>query len=333
MPKSKLPLIAALLCGLGCQSPAPKRVYVDFEAVLASYKASPLPSKPLPKPPGGLPAKTVSVPAVPAKSIVVQGATTTRAREILEENRRLAVRELTRLLAQRYVREVERAGAERIKGLEPGRATAYQQATEAVWQEFLRYAEARGEKVARLTSIVGFPDPNPQSLPPRTPVPSFVQKDLDEAARLRREIQEMDLAYEQKIGEILAQVGKQYDVNLTEARVEIEKDRAAAMQRAESEAVQEASRTYRSLAPLLMGSQKMELAGQPAQSVTLPAIPAPAAPPQIRERALTLEERRRILKSQLDIWLALNHYELADNASGGDNVTTDFVAWRQERKL
>lgn len=333
MPKSRIALAAILLSGLGCQATPHKRVYVDLEAVLASYKASPLPSKPPPRPPGGLPAKTVGLPPVPGKTIIVEGTTTAQAQRLLDENRRKAVRELTRLLAQRYVREVERAGAERIRALEPGRQTAMERAEQLLRAEFEAYADKRGDRVARLTSIVGFPDPNPLSLPPSQPVPAFVQRSLDEAAALRKEIHALDEAYDARAGEILAQVGKQYDVDLTSERVAIERDRAAALARAEQEATNEATETYKALAPLLMGSAGINLPGQPGQSVTLPAVPPPSAAPDVRERTLSLQERRTILTSQLQIWLALNRYELADRPQGDNDATAQFVRWRQERKL
>jgi hypothetical protein len=333
MRKSRLAPAAVLLLGLGCHQATHRRVFVDFEAVLASYSASPLPSRPVPHPPSGLPAKTLSIPAVAPRSIVVEGASATQANALLEQNRKTAVRELTKLLAERYVREVERAGQTRIHALEPAKRKAYEEAQSAIRTEFDAYAQKRGGKLAELTSLVGFPDPNPLSLPPTVQVPKFVQTRLDRAAQLRKDIAGLDDDYQNRVASILAAAEKQYDVSLTEARLQIEEDRAAAFARAEQEATAEAAKSYKSLAPLIMGGSRVDLPGRPAQSVTLPAIPVPRPAPNVRERTLTLDQRRTILKDQLDMWIAVNGYELSTSSDGVPNVTPDFIKWRKERKL
>ena len=334
MPRSRVALYIVLAAlGAGCQETAHKRVYVDVEAVLASYRASPLPSRPTPKPPGGLPATTLSVPAVSPRTIIVQAASDQKAQALLEANRKKSVRELTRLVAQRYVREVDRAGAERIRALAPGRRAAYEDAQKAVRAEFETYADKRGAKVVRLTSLVGFPDPNPLSLTPTTPVPKYVLDRLAEAAALRTEIAALEAEYERRVGEILAGVAKQYDIDLTQARLEIEQDREAAIAKAEKEALNDANAAYKALSPLLISSMKVDLRGQPAQSVTLPAVKPPMAAPQIREQTLNAAQRRKILEDQLHIWISTNGYELSKSADGVEDVTAQFVKWREDRKL
>ena len=334
MLRNKLAISILLLGGFGCQQSAkPHRVYVDFEAVLASYKASPLPSHPLPKPPGGLPTQTVSIPAVPAKTVVVQSASGAQAEALLETNRKKAVDELTRLLSRRYLRDVTREGDRLVRDLDPKRKAAYESAQAAVTLEFEKYANQRAPLVARLTSLVGFPDPNPNSVPPPESTPPFAVKRLQEAAGLRKDMVELEASYETKILDLLSQAGKQYDVDLLAIQKQIDQDRAEAMKKAESEAVTEAAKTYKDLRPVLMGPEVVNLPGQPEQSVDLPEVPAPKSAPEVRERTLTPDQRRSILRSQLDIWLKLNGYELVQDSNGVDNKTEEFVKWRQERKL
>ncbi len=333
MRKSNLALGAVVLFGLGCRQATHQRVYVDFEAVLASYSGSPLPSRPVPHPPVGLPAKTLSVPAVAPRTLLVEGASARQASALLELNRQAAVRELTTLLAQRYVREVERAGQARIKSLEPSKRTAYEEALAAIRTEFDTYAQKRGAKLAQLTSLVGFPDPNPLSIPPTAAVPKFVEGRLAQAVQLRKDIAGLDADYKAKSASLLAAAAQKYDTDLTEANLQIEQDRAAAFARAEQEATAEAAKSFKLLAPLVMSSAKVDMPGQPAESVTLPAVPAPIAAPNVRERTLTLDQRRTILKDQLQMWSAVNGYQLSDSPDGVPNVTLDFVRWRKERKL
>ena len=333
MLKSKSALIVLVLGGLGCQQTAPQRVYVDFQAVLASYKASPLPSHAVPKGPGALPAKTLSIPAVAPRTVIVEGTSETKAEQILGANRQKAVKELTALLTERYTREAERAGEKRIHELDPKRQAAYQSAQAAVQQEFEAYAQKRAPLIAEITSIVGFPDPNPNSLPPPASAPPFAVAKLQHAADLRNEINKLDANYENRILDLLSAAGKQYNVDLATIEKEIEADRKEAMRRAESEAVTEAATTYRSLRPILLGPAKVDLPGQPAQSVQLPAVPAPLSAPNIRERTLTFSQRQAILKSQLDMWAKLNGYEVVKDPQDGKDMTTQFVKWRQEHKL
>lgn len=332
MPPSRFALLGIALIGLGCQA-AHKRVYVDMEAVLAGYKFSPLPYERLPKPPSGSPASTVSIPAVPGRTIVVQGSSQSKANATLQENRQEAVRQLTRILAKRYTREVEAEGAELIRGLEPKKLRAMEAARGRILEAFNAYAQKRGVRLAQLTSLVGFPDPNPTSAPPSQSIPAFAKARLQEAADLRIQIRELDRAYEAELGDILASVGREYDVNLTDVRAEIEARRVAGLGRAEREAMAEAASTYKALAPLLMGSTQMTLAPQPAESVTLPAVSGPEKAPEVRQQSLSLQQRKAILKSQALMWAGLRGYELSPTPGGAEDLTLEFIGWRKEQNL
>jgi hypothetical protein len=280
-----------------------------------------------------LPAQTVSVPAVAPRTVVVEGTTGVKAQALLEANRKKAVAELTSLLSRRYVREAERAGDRLIRELDPKRKAAYLSAQNAVQAEFDTYAEQRSPLVARLTSIVGFPDPNPNSIPPAATTPPFALKRLTEAANIRKQMATLDANYESKITDLLSKAGNQYNVDLAAVQKQVDADRAAAMKRAESEAVTEAAKTYQALRPILLGPATVDLPGEPAQSLELPAVPAPNAAPDIRERTLSTEQRRVILQAQLDMWIKLNGYELVKSPQDGKDMTAEFVKWRQERKL
>ena len=333
MRKNSLAILILVLGGFGCRQPAQQRVYVDFEAVLASYKSSPLPSRPVPKAPNGLPAQTLSLPAVAPRRVIVEGAPTVQAGALLEENRKKAVQELTRLLSRRYQREAERAGEKLVRALDPKRKAAYLAAQNSVQQEFQTYAVQRAPLIARLTSLVGFPDPNPNSVPPPADTPAFLVARLKEADDIRKQIAQMDAAYENKIQDLLAQAGNQYNVDLAAIQKQVDQDRQVAMRRAESEAVAEAAKTYKSLRPILMGPSQVDLPGEAAQSLQLPAVPPPISAPEVRERTLNANERRAILRSQLNIWLKLNGYDLAKSPDGVKDMTAQFEQWRKDRKL
>ena len=326
-------ILGLVVGGFGCGQPAQQRVYVDFEAVLASYSASPLPTHALPKPPGGLPPQVVSIPAVTPRTVVVQGTSGDQAQRLLEQNRKKAVDELTALLTRRYVREAERAGEKNVRDLDPKRKAAYDAARDAVHQEFLGYATQRSPLISHLVSIVGFPDPNPKSLPPPDSTPQYALPRLAQAADLRKQIATLDADYRTKVRSIFAKVESDYNVDLVLIQNQIETDRAAAMKRAESEAVTEAAKTYASMRPIIMGPAEVNLPGQPSQSLELPAVSPPMAAPNVRERTLTADQKRSILQSQLQMWAKLNGYELAKTPEGAKDMTADFVKWRQERKL
>jgi len=332
MRRSKFAILV-LLIGFGCRHNAPERVYVDFEAVLASYTSSPLPSHVVPKPPPGLPAQTYSIPAVAPSTIVVEGAPSTSAQALLDKNRKKAIEELGDLLSQRYLREAERADRERLKALEPVKRAAIEKARQEALAEFQAYADKRGQALAQLTSLVGFPDPNPRSLPPSPTTPPFLQKRLADAASYRKQIAELDANYASRVDQLMADAAKEYNVNLTLEQAQFDEDRQDAIARASAEAITEAAKAYKSIAPLVMGATKVNLPGQAAQSVTLPAVAAPIVAPPVREKTLTPQQRRSILQSQLKMWLALNGYEQAKSADGAKDMTSEFVKWRQERKL
>jgi hypothetical protein len=332
MRRSKF-VVLFLLIGFGCRQHSAERVYVDFEAVLASYKASPLPSRVLPKPPPGLPASTYALPSVAPSTIVVQGASSSSAQEILDKNRKKAIDELGDLLSQRYLREAERASADRIRALEPAKRAAMEKASTEAFAEFKAYADKRGYLLAQLTSIVGFPDPNPKSIAPPDSTQPFLKARLQRAADFRKQIADLDATYTDRVHELMAEAEREYNVQLALEQAQLDEDRQDALARATNEAMTEAAKAYKSIAPLILGATKVNLPGEPAQSVTLPAVPSPIAAPNVREKTLTLEQRRAILKSQLEMWLALNGYEQADKPDGVKDVTAAFEQWRADRKL
>jgi hypothetical protein len=55
--------------------------------------------------------------------------------------------------------------------------------------------------------------------------------------------------------------------------------------------------------------------------------------PNVRERTLTLGQRRAILQSQLEMWSKVNGYDLSKSPDGAKDMTADFMEWRKEHKL
>lgn len=322
-------MAALALTGLGCEAAAPgPMVFIDFDAALIATTSTPAVANALPNPPAAQPAKTLAIPGTLGRTLTVDSS---QERQVIERNRERAERELSRSLATLYQREAERAGQERLKELEPSRQEALRAAQDAVRIAFEAYALKRGPKVARLTAIVGFPDPNPDSLPPTREPDAAVKPRLEEAVALRAEIRTLAREYEVRSQELLAEAERRHDVDLTEAKAEIGRLRVGAIERAEQEAVAEIARSHSELQSLLIPSTTVELPATPPQSRTLPAEPPYDRAPAVDARVLTKQERRQLLVSQATIWAGARGYVIVDR--GGRDATAEFVAWVKDKRL
>lgn len=323
-------VLAVGICWAICGACAPsrERVYIDLNAVLATLP----PDRPLPDldaPPGGEPPRTISIGSTPSMQVRVGQS----AEATLEENRARAQRQLARTLASEYRQELEAEANRRIAALEPLRREAEEAAQSAIRAIFEAYAEKRSVLIARLAAIVGFPDPNPRSLPPRRQVDAPAQKLLDEAASLREQINQVDREYEADVERTLASVEEKYQIDLTNLQASLEQERADALARAEKQAEAEARESFEALRPAMIQPQEISLPGAPARSQTLPAVPAAPDPPQVVGEALGPERRRKLIEAQLDVWAAARGYIISKSEGGARNATREFIQWREERGL
>lgn len=329
MPKSShltgFTLIA--ICLGGCAGPG-ETVSVNLGAVLTRTKLAPEAKQVVPQPPTGMTADVVAIDAIEPRSSVFNKDRVAAGRA-LEANRNLAVREFSRALSDRYVREIERDMSRRISALDKTRRDALETVRSELRSAFEIYSIERGALIAELFSIISFPDPNPRSIEPAIPVPPYIQRRLDHVAELRNRVKNLDNAYDEKAKGILASVQHKFDVDLTALAEESAVKRAEAFERADSEARQLAEAQQSQFGPAMLAA-KVQLDAVPSRSVVVPGVPAEGPAPAVSRKALTVAERREVLRAQVQVWARSNGYRLE---SGARDATGEFLQWRKERGL
>jgi hypothetical protein len=321
--------LLAAACALTLAGCATNRetVYVDLSSIHPS-SLQPVAELPSPKAPGATPGETLTLPATEPTSITL-GARD----DLLRENIERAERELSRALSREYLDEAEREASALLGALNPERDAALAAAQDRIRERFSIYAEERAPKLARLTAIVGFPDPNPASTPSTQEMPEYARRLLEEARQLRADLRSIDAAYEADVAAILQEVTSEYDNKLAELQAQIARQRSDAIERAEQNAVRQAQSAYAALQPSLLKRETVEVPGTPAKTVTIEPVQAMPEPPKVESNLLTPQEREALLKEQLTIWSSARGYVLSQTPIGARDATDEFKEWRKEMGL
>jgi hypothetical protein len=337
MPKSSgrygwILLAGALAAGLlvgGCSAPGTQPVSIDIERILASEKPEVAGSPPAPKPPKPAGAIVQNIPARPAQAIRDPSRSSPGSvRASLEKQQREALQTLERRLRDYYRLQAEAFELEQNREWEKAEAGLYADANIKIRLAFGDYAEARAPKVVRLAVLVGFPDPNPNSIPPKNPLRPVAQARFDEAKRLREELQRLDDEFMGIVEDILAAVVTQGVGQKEDMLARVKNFRNEMNRRAEVEAQAEVRTSVKELGLQLIEPSPVVVPGAPARRVEIPAeTPLPPAP-QVPSVGIPrgLADRRKLIQHELTIWLGLNRYRLV---KGGHDATEDFQRWRE----
>jgi len=322
-------VLASLIAG-GCAKPAYSAVWVDVDRILAANTTAPVPAPVVPSPPRADGATTLKIEGRPPELLSDPSrASKGSVRASIEEQQKAALVSLQKRLLDYYKNQALQFQVEQERELEKARMAAYDEASGRVREIFVKYAEERAPKVLRLTVIVGFPDPNPQSKPPRTTIKTFMQKMLDEAKKLREEIAAIDQAFDKEANAILASVKGATAQDEEKMRAKIEEFRTQLNDRAAKEAAAEVRISVKDLGLLLTEPSPVFVSGTPAKTLQIPAEKPLSPAPQVPSVGIPsgLEDRRKLTQHELAIWLGLNRYRLVQ---GAPDRTREFNEWRQK---
>jgi hypothetical protein len=324
----KIAGLVGLVLLAGCRKPASEPVSVDLNAILRKEPAAKLLTVDIPKPPG--PQQGISVVQEGRPQVVLNDPAAGRAAEVRQMLR--AQQEVERERLETRLRDFYRGAARQFQ-LEQERTQSeaerrqYERANDLIREEFERLAAERAPLLARLAVLAGFPDPNPRSVPPETPLGNVSQQRFDEAKKLREELRRLDASFDELVETILGAVEDVSALDRAATRVKIELYKAELDRRAEREAREEVQQAVRTLQLRLADSAKIVLPAVPERRVELAAQKPLSPAPLVRSEGVLQgkADRRQLLEHQLRIWLGLNRYALADR---GRDVTEDFQRWR-----
>ncbi len=310
-------------------------VFVDVDRITAAHISPSQKDLKLPEPPRSTLFITKKLESLP--SVTLKDPSNTphlNVREMFREEQRKAYEGLHRRLRQFYNSEIQKFRLEQEQTISGKDQAAYKEANDEIRKIFVKWADDRSEPFAKLALVAGFPDPNPQSQPGVRPLRPIEQIRFDMATKLRGDLKVIDDRFDAACNSILASVldkssAEQAGLQLKIAQFSNELDRRAEL---------EARAQIRNA-----DSQLQFKLSEPAP-VTFPATqetqvqisadstkdPSPKAPPGgILEGK---DDFKRLLENELQIWAALNRYELSSSSKGTRNATDEFQLWKQKHE-
>ena len=316
-------------CAAGCSSPAKEAVTVDLSKVPATAWETGTPTPPPVKTTAG--PTPVLIPGRPAVELVTQAKDVRAVETLLAEQQEETRRRLEKGLTQLYARLARRFELKELAALSDRERKRYDDVNANIRLVFEQYAADRLPRVTRLAFLAGFPDPNPKSVPPETPLGNLSQKKFEEAKSLRTEIALLDESFEATVRALLDEIDNQNSMDRTDSRLKIELNADDLRRRAEIEAAEQVNRARQSLHLELAGGQTIRMPALAARTITPVRMPAPDPAPKV-DSALDANAaiwQQKMLAGQVRIWAALNRYDVRP---GGRNATAEFIKWNSENQ-
>ena len=303
-------------------------------------RLAPAPLPPLPGPPPGLPARTQSVPPIPARALPGAPRESARAiRDRLDAEVRRAQDALTARLREVYAAEIRAERFARDREIEDLRRAGLADVVAGIRARFEALARERAPLAARLALLAGFPDPGPKAPLVET---EASERRLKEANALRARLAALDAAFDAYV----ANLQRDAEAGLAQKIRAVGDELAARRRELDARAATEARGQIRSLSRALDlrlgGLPATRLASVPGRTTTLPATPALVAPtvkgrggvpsgasPPTAPVFRRAEVARRI-ETELRIWSGLERVAVVAPGPGVRDATGRFSRWRRE---
>jgi len=312
----------------GCK-PDSHLVSVDVEKVLKEDAPAPPKVSSVPRPPAATPGFDKSLPGQPQLELKDPSrASRGNIAAVIAKQQEDALAIFQGRLRAFYQTQMDAFTAEQGRLLERLHGQNYAEVFDKIHTAFLPYAAARAPKVARFALIVGYPDPNPNSDPPKTVVKPYIWKRYDEAKQIRTDLTALDTQFHAKVDDLLKDVK---DLNAMEAAAmadRLMKFQEELNKRAETEAQEQVRTSAKELGLKLTDVKPVVLPATGTRSVHFPAEPALTPVPQVPSQVVNagVAERRLLLTHELEIWLGLKQYRLGKSGRDG---TEEFRKWRE----
>ena len=311
---------------IGCQQVAPM-VYVDLDRVPLE-KASSLKTLELSSTPAAQKSqKSIRIESRPERIVKVDREHSAKAiRELLEAESAEARKVISERLRQYYQTEIDEFFDKEYANLAPAAQEAWKAYRDKVRPIFEQYAKERGPLVVALTVLTDFP--SPEELIKIDPEADLAIQNRAERIRdLQRKISVLDQSYEQEIAKFDANTRSAIQESEEAMNEKVEAKRKEINNRADREAKQQVSVRTDVLNERLVGVGATKLPARAGASQTVELGAADSG-----FKGVTSSSRSVVppvdVHRQLQTWLALNGYDLADSPVGVRDATQDFDKWR-----
>jgi len=324
-----LGLAATAVLGGGCSGSRPERLYVNLSAAASQIQDQPgqafrtFGQK-------GLPGVAAELPGLPAQ-ITLSDDSRELSREAWDEvqaSRDRLYQDLKAKLTSSYLAEVRGLREEKRMDLEEAHAKKLDSAWEGIRKKFDELSKQTGPLMYRLSWLSGFPDPDPSSRR-RSLSDKLRQAELEEAAKIRTKIKELEDHYRLEVRSILAGIQAEKDSVLNRLVEEENRQDADLVRQADAEAKRRAAQALSAIAESDFQPQGV-LPSQPALKVQDPGVkPKPATDWDSPPRSPWPLNAR--LKDEAMIYIRLQGGVFSPTAQGAKDVTQEFLAWRRSR--
>lgn len=310
-----------VLTGCG-QSRPDSVVYVDLPSLL---QAAPT-VKPgaTPSPPSGIPGQSLTLPALPARSIRDQSRPQIEAAaESLSADRRAAYRTLLARLTNEAQDRIQREEALRLEQLQPQRAQIDAEETAKRRVLFDAYAAKRGPLLIRENELAA------------TAAGTYRMRGTSVAdlKEVRAQIAALDAQFNKEVSGLDAEAQRRYDAAVTAVKAETSRLITEAQAQAQKDARQQIGQVSAEIKTKTLGDLDRTLPATPAKSATLPATAGPAAAPkpQFQSPLSSQQDRMALLQQRVEIWARTSGYRLSSNPKDGRDATSEFRTWMNAR--
>jgi len=318
----------------GCATTQPERVYVDLDRVFGTERPTQTAGLTVPRPPGPAPAVIVKQPGLPATSTGDQtDERLQEAKKLIEENRNRSIATLSSMLERIYVARANDANAVREKAAQPEQSKILASAVTRLRQAFEAYARQRGPLLPRLNALAHGTDLAP--VPISEGATPLATRRITEANKLRGQIRSLDAAYDADATKILSDAQKEIEDETAALGRQAEAVRAAAHAQALSEAESQATATQTSLNVQVTKLLPESLPAVASRDVTIPGSRPLAAAPESKNQPIfgSLDEHRRLIDEQIDIWVKSTGGVRSLTPRGAHDRTEEFLQWRSAHKV
>lgn len=255
------------------------------------------------------------------------------ARKLIEQDRQLAKRTLSRRLAAIKNKEIDDSKRKALEDLYANQAKYLDGVYDQLFAIFREFAEKRGPKSVRVELLL-----SKRSIfaPGRLKTADIAAKQAQELADVRRAIQDLDDAYDSEAERLLTDAEFKLSVDQGQLQAQFETMRANAIEQADKEA-QRAIDKATGNADLNLGQNRsMAVNSVSSRTVTVPGSVANRRPIEFDKRpnsVTTEKERKHELEQQLEIWLKTRGYNRAKSSRDGRDATNEFDAWRKTHRF
>jgi hypothetical protein len=250
------------------------------------------------------------------------------AKQLIAANRGKSIAALASMLKQIYLAQAK----DRIDRM----AHDQQPETDAIIDSVLadlralfeRYGEERGPLLAHLNALARSNDLADEPIP--SGADRIESSRIEKANTLREQIRQMDSAYDQQAQTLLDAAYAKIGEEIRKLQIQADQIRVAAAAKAQAEAESKATKTETAINVELKDLVPDALPAVPSRQVVVPGSPSLPKAPTDKTDAIfgSLEERRRLIDREVDVWVKTTGRQRASSAAGARDATEEFLRWR-----